>query len=158
VAKSDQESRDIVITPPLKWVLSYAGFGPRRLKELIAQQKTAVGNELQLCVLHYLVMHVTLACRPDVVRIFEALRCPITTDYVAEFGKLPITYVQCAVPTLRPADEIMIQSAEISGTPAFEEVVSVEGILNLQDPLKQRLMKLIQEHGGQLLSEQDRNS
>jgi hypothetical protein len=121
---------------------------------LIAGQRATVGKELRQCVLHYLVMHVTLARRPEIVRIFEALRFPISTGKLDAFGKLPVTYVECAVPAIRPPDDIIIQSTEISGSPAFEEVASVEGILHLRDPLKERLVRLIQEHGGQLLAEQ----
>lgn len=151
-AQSGQETRTITITPPLKWVLSFSGFGPQRLRRLIATQGKSTGNELQQCVLHYLILHVTLDRLRGVRRILASLRFSVTTSHSDEFGKLPVTYIECAVPTVRPPDEIIIQSTEISGTPAFEEVVDVDGIVMLHDPLKERLLELIQQNGSDLLA------
>ncbi len=151
VAETERESRTITLTPPLKWVLSFSGFGPQRLGRLISTQKTSTGHELQQCVLHYLTLHVTLSKLPGTTRVLAGLRFPVTTGQTDEFGKLPITFIECAVPTMRPPDEIIIQSTEISGTPAFEEVVDVDGIVNLQDPLQKRLLELVQQYGGGLL-------
>ena len=73
------QNKSIRITSPLKWVLTFSGSGPKRLRELLAEQKTIVGSDLQQCVLNYLVMHVTLLSRPGVTKLLEALRFPVTT-------------------------------------------------------------------------------
>lgn len=136
------QNKTITITSPLKWVLTFSGSGPKRLRELLANQKTIVGSDLQQCVLNYLVMHVTLMNRPGVTRLLEALRFPVTTGRMEEFGDLPVTYIECPVATVRPSNEVIIQSTEISGTPAFEEVVDVQGIANIPDPLRDKLLEL----------------
>jgi hypothetical protein len=136
------QSKTITVTSPLKWVLTFSGSGPKRLRELLAQQKNIVGNELQLCVLNYLVMHVTLLNRPGVIRLLDALRFRVTTGRMEEFGDLPIMYIECPIATVRPSDEVIIQSTEISGTPAFEEVVDVPEIAAIPDPLKVKLLEL----------------
>ena len=100
---------------------------------------------------HFPVMHVTLAKRPAVARLLEAIRFPIVTGQCEEFGELPITYLESPVPTLRPSDEIIIQSTELSGNATFEEVLDMDGILKLQDSLKEQLLDLIREHGAQSL-------
>jgi hypothetical protein len=136
------QNKTIKITSPLKWVLTFSGSGPKRLRELLAHQKTIVGSDLQQCVLNFLVMHVTLMSRPGVTRLLEALRFPVTTGRMEEFGDLPITYIECPVATVRPSDEVIIQSTEISGTPAFEEVVGPDAIARITDPFKEQLLAL----------------
>ncbi len=136
------QSKTITITSPLKWVLTFSGNGPKRLRDLLAQQKTIVGSDLQQCVLNYLVMHVTLQNRPGVVKLLEGLRFPVTTGKMEEFGDLPVTYIECPVTTIRPTNEVIIQSTEISGTPAFEEVVSPDAIAAIKDSFKEQLLAL----------------
>jgi len=136
------QNKTITITSPLKWVLTFSGNGPKRLKELLAQQKSIVGSDLQQCVLNYLVMHVTLQSRPGVTKLLEALRFPITAGKMEEFGDLPVTYIECPVTTGRPSNEVIIQSTEISGTPAFEEVVSPDVVTGIRDPFKEQLLAL----------------
>ena len=136
------KNKTITVTSPLKWVLTFSGSGPKRLRELLAQQKTIVGTDLQLCVLNYLVMHVTLQSRPGVMKLLESLRFPVTTGKMEGFGDLPVTYIECPVTTVRPTNEVILQSTEISGTPAFEEVVDIPGIAAIRDPLKEKLLEL----------------
>lgn len=136
------QNKTITITSPLKWVLTFSGSGPKRLRDLLAQQKTIVGSDLQQCVLNYLVMHVTLQSRPSVTRLLESLRFPVTTGKMEEFGDLPVTYIECPVTTVRPTNEVILQSTEISGTPAFEEVVSPDAIAAIKDPFKEQLLAL----------------
>ena len=45
----------------------------------------------------------------------------------------------------------MLQIAEISGSPVFEEVVRVEDIVALRTPLKDQLMEAARNHAGSLL-------
>ena len=45
----------------------------------------------------------------------------------------------------------MIQSAELTGMDAFEEVVKVEDIAGLPDPLKQRLLEIARQQAPELV-------
>jgi hypothetical protein len=136
------QNKTITITSPLKWVLTFSGNSPKRLRDLLAQQKTIVGSDLQQCVLSYLMMHVTLQNRPGVTRLLEALRFPVTTGTMEGFGDLPITYIECPVTTILPTNEVILESTEISGSPAFEEVVSPDAIAGIKDPFKEQLLAL----------------
>ncbi len=144
-AKTDAQSKAVTVTSPLKWVLSYSGFPPRRLKELFAGPTT--GSEVQQFVLHTLMLHVVLAKQTGVAKILAALRFPVTTGRLPGFGELPITFVSSIVATVRPSDDVIIESTEISGMDAFEELVNVEEILNLGDLFKEKLLEIIKSHG-----------
>jgi hypothetical protein len=55
------------------------------------------------------------------------------------------------VATERPSDAVIIESAEVTGMDAFEEVVKVEDILRLRDPLRERLLDTVAQHAPELV-------
>ena len=152
-AVSGSETKTITVTSPLKWVLSIPSFGPQRLRELLgtpfARRNSA---ELQQCLLHWLVLHVTIANRPGVAHILSGLRFQLATARYAEFGELPVIQVAFPVSTIRPPDDVIIQSTEMSGMSAFEEVIDIDSLTNMHDPVKDRLMELFNQHGAKLKS------
>lgn len=68
IAKLDDQTKVIAVTCPFKSIVTYAGYSPHRLKELLAGRNRDHG-ELQQCVLHYLAMHVVIA-KQSVLRGF----------------------------------------------------------------------------------------
>lgn len=148
-AKMNGETKTVTVTSPLKWVLSYSGFAPKRLRELLATR--APGKEVQHFVLHTLMLHVILGRAVGMKKILDALHFPVTTGRLPGFGELPVTFVTAEITTLLPPDAVIIESTEISGMDAFEEVVNIDDIVQLTDPLKQRLLELVKSHGEELL-------
>ncbi|MBI2803447.1 MAG: hypothetical protein HYX68_00505 [Planctomycetes bacterium] len=145
-AKTETDTKSITVVSPLKWSLSYAGFGPKRLRELLADRNRS-GAELETAVQHCLMLHTVLTRQPAVVKLLEALRFTMTIDKAEGLGELPIVIVSSVIPTLRPADDLIIESTEISGTDSFEEVVSVGEIANLRDPFRAKLVELAKAAG-----------
>ena len=88
--KSEQASKIVTVTSPLKWVLTYSGFAPARLKEMLTGRNRPT-EEIQRYVLHYCVMNIVLAKQKGVTDILGALHFPLTTHRWGEFGELPIT-------------------------------------------------------------------
>jgi hypothetical protein len=148
-AKTDQQSKVIVVTSPLRWLLTYAGFSLGQLRALLADQNRTDEDTSQF-ILHYTALSVILSQQPAVKQVFEALRFPLSADRSPEFGELPLTYVSSTVPTVRPPDEVLIESTELSGRNVFEEVVDVDAILAMRDAGKDRLLDLIKSQGVEL--------
>jgi hypothetical protein len=144
VAQSGGETRKIKVRCPLTWVLTYTDFPPTRLQELLDTKARSV-EELQRFVLNYLVMHVAMTSEPGLMQVFQALHFPLTTSKASQFGELPITRIGIGISTTRPSDALVIESAELTGMDAFEEVVKVEDIGRLPDPLKERLMEIARQ-------------
>jgi hypothetical protein len=144
-ATAESGSKTISITSPLKWILSFEGFGPFRLTELLTATVDAAGPKLQECVLHSLLLHLTLQKRPGVRKLLQALRFKVTTEHLPEFGKLPLVMISAPLSTLRPPDRTIVESTEISGTMQFEEVVDSGAIENIEDPVKRKLAELAAE-------------
>jgi hypothetical protein len=146
VATGNGESKTITVTSPLKWVLSYSGFGPGRLRDILAGR---AGNTVELpqFLLHTLVVHIVMKKQPGLMNIFELLRFPACAERFPGFGELPVTCLSSAISTVRPPDDVIIESTEISGMDVFEEIVNLEDIKNLQDPIQARLLDLLKSHG-----------
>lgn len=144
-AKADGQTKSIVVTAPLTFVLSYAGFAPKRLKELLAGQGSL--SDTQEFLLHTLMLNVVLARQPALARLFEAVRFPLTTGKIPGCGDLPFAFLTAAVPTLLPPDDVIIENTEISGTNAFEEVIDLQALSAMKDPFKDKLIELAGQHG-----------
>jgi len=138
-------SRTITIRRPLTWTLTYTDFPPSRLNELLGT-KMRSSDELQKVVVSYLAMHVVTNQQPNLMRVLDALRFPISTVKAPGWGDLPVTRIGLSVGTHRPSDTVMIDSAELTGVDAFEEVVSVDELAAVSDPFRQSLIALAREH------------
>ena len=144
-ATAGGDTRTIAVRSPLTWVLSYSGFTPTRLKELV-QAKVRANDDVQQHVLSFLAMHVVVANQPGVAQMLEALRFPVTTDKIAELGGLPITCIRTSITTSRPADDLVLRSAELTGMDAFEEVLNLKDITELNNPYRDRLLDIVRSH------------
>ncbi len=151
-AKTARETKIVNITSPLCWTLNYAGFAPARLKELLANREDRSSGELRQFVVHYLVMHTVLTKQTGVAKILDALHFHLSSGQIAEFGDLPVTTIASSISTLRPPDEVIIESTEISGMNAFEEIVKTDDIIGMQNPLKEKLLEIVASHDQSLLS------
>ena len=141
VAQAGSETKKITVRCPFTWVLTYTGFAPTRLSELL-DTRVRSGDELQRFIVSQIVMHLATKSQPGLLQVFEALHFPITTKKAPEFGEIPMTLIAADISTTRPPDAVIIESAELTGMDAFEEVVNPEDIAALQDPLKDRLLEI----------------
>jgi hypothetical protein len=141
VANSGGEQKAVAITSPLKWALTYKGFGPGRLREVLETSDRRT-DDLQQFVLHYLMIHSVVSKQPGLSHILAALHFPISLEYCDEFGELPLTYIASSISTVRPPDEVLVESTDVSGMDAFEELVQLEDIAKLRDPLKEQLLEI----------------
>jgi hypothetical protein len=139
-----------MVRSPLTWTLTYGGYAPTKLPDLL-KAKLRAGEDLTQLVLSYLMMHVVVTNSPGLMQTFEALHFPITTTTLPEFGPLPITRIGVAISTIRPSDAVILESAELTGMDAFEEIVNVDDLAKLRDPLKERLLEIARQHAPELV-------
>jgi hypothetical protein len=140
-AVSDGQSKSIVVTSPLKWALTYRGFGVSRFREVLANRDRTT-DDVQQFVLHYLMMNSVVTKQPGLANILEQLRFPVSVECLAEFGDVPLTYISSSISTVRPPDRVLLESSEVSGMNAFEELVQLEDIPRLRDHLKEQLIEI----------------
>jgi hypothetical protein len=145
-AKSQQAEKTVSIASPLKWVLVYSGFPLTRLRQMLLDRNRSE-SELRESVLHHLVLNTVVTKQSGVNRILEALHFPVRTETLPGLGQLPITVISSTLSTLRPSDEVIIESTEISGTDAFEELINMEDIGRLANPFKASLVSILKSYG-----------
>jgi hypothetical protein len=141
VAQDGGAGRKIKVRCPLTWVLTYTDFPPTKLQELL-ESKGRDAADLQRFVLSYIVLHLLTTQDPGLMQVFNALHFPITSSKLPQFGELPITRIGLPVKTSRPSDAVVIESAELTGMDAFEEVVDVDDVKGLADAFKERLLNI----------------
>ena len=146
IAKGQQGEKTVAITSPLKWVLVYSGYPLTRLRQILLDRNRS-DSELRECVLHQLVLNTVITKQSGVSRILEALHFPIRTETFLGLGQLPITVVSSTLSTVRPTDDVIIESTEISGTDAFEELLNTEDVGRLANPFKETLVPILRNHG-----------
>lgn len=136
-------TRAITVRSPLTWTVSYAGYAPSRLAEV--SDPRVRGEALQQFILSHIILHVVTKYQKGVTAILDELRFPVTTAKSAELGDLPLTRISVPVSTERPGDDIVIESAGLTGIDAFEEVVKVSDLASLREPFKERLLAIARE-------------
>jgi hypothetical protein len=89
-------------------------------------------------------MHAMLAKFPGIAQILTDLRDDIQTEKSPVLGDLPlVTTIRSCLPSFRPADNLMLTAIRFSGVPAFIELIDIEALNTLQDPLKLRIEKIL---------------
>lgn len=139
----DDAASPISITSPLKWALSYPETEPKRLRALVAGDRSQVKEELSHALLQCLALSILVERRPGLVRLFEALRYPLSSVTLEGLGSLPILMISASIDTRLPADDIIVQNTQLSGIPSFEEIVDVDDLRRMSDPLRDRLLEIV---------------
>ena len=143
-------ARTIMVRSPLSWVLSYSGFGPARLPDLLNGRQRA-SLDLQQHLLSYVLMRAVIGNSPGLPQVFEALQFPLTVTTMPASGALPITRIGVAIGTSLPDDDVILESAALTGVDAFEEVINVDELRTLREPFKDRLFEVARQHAPGLL-------
>lgn len=146
------DSKAFTVRSPLRWILSYSGFAPSTLAELLTQRSRGTADDLHRFALHYLALQIVISHQPGLSTMLEALHFPVTFERPERFGGLPLTVISCAVSTRRPSDDVILQSAELTGMNAFEEVVVVSDIEQLANPLQGKMFDAVTAVDSSLLA------
>jgi hypothetical protein len=140
------ETRVVTVRCPLAWTVSYSGYGPRVLIDLLAH-RTGANEDLYEWLVHQLVLHAVVGNQPGLTEILGRLHFPMSVTNEPATGTLPITRIASPISTIRPPDDVIMKSVELSGMDAFEEVINVDDIGRMDDPLKDRLIEIARTHG-----------
>jgi hypothetical protein len=146
IARSENDTKTVMVTSPFKWILSYAGFGVPKLKELV-DNRHAASRELSEFLRHFLVLKTVISHQTGLMNILNDLHFPVSWERLPGLGELPLTCISCSISSFLPPDPVIVESTEISGVAVFEEIVKLSDIAQTEEPFKQRLVALVQSHG-----------
>ena len=143
-AKSERETKPVTIASPVRWVLTYSSeYTPSQLGQTLAGNEPRRSDSIRQFVVNALVMHAVLAKFPGVTQLLTDLRYEIRTEKTASLGDLPLVTIRSCLPSFRPADTLILAATRLSGVPAFIELIDIDAVHRLQDPLRLRIEELL---------------
>jgi hypothetical protein len=143
-AQGERESKLITITSPVRWVLTYSSeYTISQVTQTLASREQRRSDAIRQFVVNGLVMHAMLAKFPGITQLLTDLRYDIQTEKSPALGDLPLVTIRSCLPSFRPADNLMLTSIRFSGVPAFIELIDIEALSRLPDPLKLRIEKIL---------------
>ena len=141
---SDDAHTVVTINSPVRFVLSYAsGLSLSRLRQGIAHREELRQEDVRDFVIRACVMTLVLRRYAGIANLLSALRWEVNTEMSPELGGLPLTTLTAPFQSMRPPDNLIIKSTEMSGMSFFEEVVDVDAFAHVRDPLIQKVENLV---------------
>jgi hypothetical protein len=145
-AKGAKASKTVAMTSPVRWVVTYGS--EYSLSQFRTQMSTGGDRRvppLRQFVVNALAFQVVLGRNPLVSQLFGDLRYEIEIAGLPGLEKLPLVNFSVPVPSFRPPDDLLLTATRLSGVPAFIELIEMEALNNIPDPLRLKIESLAQE-------------
>jgi hypothetical protein len=146
-AETDRGWQSIRVTTPLTWVFSYAtSYSLATLRGVVTGSGQRDIDAVRAFVLRACVMHELFAKIPALVSLLEGLRYKVEVRRSAQLGELPLVTISAPFRTFRPADKLVAIAAGLAGGASFAEVLDVDSVRNLSDPLRDETIEILNRH------------
>ena len=142
-AGEGRDGRAITMTSPVRWVMSFtSGYTLSQFRQAVAGAGERQPEQVRQFVVNALVMQQVFAHTPGLAPLLGDLRYAVQTQSSPDLPKLPLTTITSGVESFRPADDLIRAATNFSGVPAFIELIDIDALSGLKDPLRAR----IEEH------------
>jgi len=136
----------VTISSPVRWLLTYrSAYNPSQARQVMVGKEERRMEHLQQFVLNAVVLRTVINRNEGLKDLFSDLRFEIEIKPVQDLGSLPLVSIVAPLPSFRPADDLILASTDFSGVPAFIELIDVDAIHALQDPLKVQIEAIMAE-------------
>jgi hypothetical protein len=134
----------ITMTCPLRWILVYrSGYSPSELRKLVLAQENRRADDVRQFLTSAIALDMMLEQRPEIVRLLSELRYEIKVGTASGFGNLPLVTVTACLPSFRPSDDLIRTAIQFSGVSAFIELLDLDAISRIKDPMKERIESIL---------------
>ena len=138
------DGKKVMMTSPLRWILCFhSGYSPSELRGLLATKASRRTDDVRQFVTSAIALQMLLTAKPNITRLLHDLRFQIDIGPADGFGELPIVSIGACVPSFRPEDELIRTATQFSGVSAFIELIDLEALRSLRDPLKDQIESVI---------------
>lgn len=142
--KNERDTRAVTMTSPVHWVLTYSSeYTLSQLTQTLAGKEQRRSESVRQFVVNALVMQGVLAKFPSLVQLLTDLRYDVQAQRSPSLGELPLTTIRSCLPSFRPADSLILAATRLSGVSAFIEVIDLDAMPTLPDPLKLRIEEML---------------
>jgi hypothetical protein len=146
--RTDRGWRNIKVTAPLTWVITYSSnYSLSMLRQVLAGQEERDAEAVRAFVLRACLTHLHFQRFPALAELFAALRYRVEVRQSSETGDLPLITVSAPFTTIRPPDSLVTVASGLAGGASFAEVLDLESVRNLRDPLREQVAAIFQKHG-----------
>jgi len=136
--------RVISITDPVCWSVGYrSGYTLAELEGALANRSNLRVADARQFLLNGLVLELVLESIPKLSELLGDLRYTVEIEKRAHLGELPILTLRAPLPSFRPSDEVIATATRFSGVRAFIELIDVDALGSLRDPLREELGELL---------------
>ena len=141
---SESPARTTNITSPTRYILSYQSECPlNRLRGMLSGAETRQPDDMKQAIIYHLTMVIFLKYFPALTQLFQDLRYEVEIKKLADLGGLPVVILTAPLATFLPPDEFIVQVTQLSGIPAFQEIIDPDAVKNMPDPLRDSLKSCI---------------
>jgi len=143
-AKGAKETKTLTMHSPVRWVLTYSsGYTLAQVRQAVSGLQDRRSDYVRQFVVNALVMRSMFDRYPGIPQLLTDLRYEVRIEKCPGLGELPFVTVSACIPSFRPADELILTATQFSGVPAFIELINVDIIPALQDPLKLHIERML---------------
>ena len=145
------DRRPITVTSPFTWVICYSStYSLSILRQALAGTQQRDPESVREFVLAACLMKLTFSKFPALAGLFEGLRYHLEVRTSPHTGELPLVTVSAPFSSTRPADNLLLVATGLSGTTVFEEILDLDSVRRMQDPLREEIRGVLREHGEEL--------
>lgn len=134
----------VTISSPTRFLLSYQCECPlKRLQGMMDGKEARQPDEMRQALLCHIALVVFLKTFPVLTSLLEDLRYQVEVVKLEPFGSLPAVLIAAPLETFLPNDGFIQEVTQLSGIPAFQEIIDLDAVENIPDPLQRSLEDLI---------------
>jgi hypothetical protein len=149
--QTERGLRTIRVTSPLTWVLAYSStYSLTMLRQVLAGQGDRNQESVRAFVLRACIMHLQFTRFPAIADLLAGLRYRIEVRRSPELGDLPLVTISAPFSTLRPPDNLVTTASGLAGGTTFAEVLDVNAVKELRDPLREEVTAIFRRYGQEL--------
>jgi hypothetical protein len=141
----DTKDKATSIVAASRWVLSFQSECPyNRLKAMVTGAETRQADDMKLAIVEHLTIAALLENSKSLIQLLADLRYETEILKLKDLGGLPVVILKAPILSFLPSDEFVLNITQLSGIPAFQELVDLDALENMPDPLKETLQEAIQ--------------
>ncbi len=145
--ETDRGWQSIRVIAPLTWVVSYGtSYSLSTLRSVVTGNGQRDVDAVRAFVLRACLMSELFSKIPSLADLLEGLRYKLEVRKSPQLGDLPLVTISAPFRTFRPSDQLVAMASGLAGGASFAEVLDVESVNNLSDPLRDEAIELLRRH------------